>query len=166
MFSIGECIAYGTTGICRVADICASPFDAKDTRKFYVLKSLVEQDRVIYTPTEMGDLAGRTPYTEAELATLLSDVSQVEPLVVEEEKHRRDVYRRTMTNPLPETCVQMLKTVACRRRLCAQLRKHLPAMDSEFEGLAKKLLLQEIMYAFSVSAADADVRLRSVMEQL
>lgn len=166
MFSIGECIAYGAIGICRVADICASPFDAKDTRRFYVLKSVAEQDRTIYTPTEMGDTVGRPPYTAEALTAIFSCVEEVEPLVVGEEKHRKDVYRTTMTNPLPEACVKMLKTVACRRATCAQLRKHLPAMDSEYEGLAKKLLLQEMMYAFSITAAEADGRLRKILERL
>ena len=166
MFSIGECIAYGATGICRVADICASPFDAKDTRRFYVLKSIAEQDRTIYTPTEMGDLVGRAPYTAETLTALFSKAGEIDPLQVDEEKHRKDIYRRTMTNPIPDACMQMLKTVARRRGACAQLRKHLPAMDSEYEGLAKRLLVQEIMYAFSVSATDADAKLRGVMEQL
>lgn len=166
MFSIGDCIAYGATGICRVTDICTSPFDPKDTRRFYVLKSIIEQDRIIYSPTEMGNVVGRIPYTMDALELLFSKAALTEPLVVAEEKHRRDVYRTAMTNPLPEACMQMLKTVAGRRAFCFQQRKHLPAMDSEYESLAKKLLIQEIMYAYALDVSDAEARLRAVMEQL
>ena len=38
MFSVGDYMIYGINGVCLVEDICASPFDKKDTRSFYMLK--------------------------------------------------------------------------------------------------------------------------------
>ena len=34
MFEKGETVYYGTAGVCKVSDICRSPFDKKDDRMF------------------------------------------------------------------------------------------------------------------------------------
>ena len=166
MFQIGDCVAYGISGICQVIDICNSPFDAKDTRQFYVLKALYEKDRTIYTPVETGDVMGRVPFTKEMLTDLFSVIADIAPISVAEEKRRKDTYRGAMAKPVPMVCLQMLKTVAFRRANCVAQRKRLPAMDAEYENLAKKLLLQEIGYAFSVSHAEAENTLQGVLQQI
>ncbi len=166
MFQIGDCIAYGVSGICRVSDICASPFDSKDTRRFYVLKSLTETDRTIYSPADTCNEVGRTPYTTENLTALFANLSVVDEIEVPQEKRRKDFYRAAMANPIPEVCLQMLKTVAARRAACLVQRKRLPAMDAEYEGLAKKLLLQEIIYAFQETLASAEEKLQMVLSGL
>lgn len=166
MFQIGDCIVYGTNGICKITARGASPFDSKDTREFYVLKTLCENDRTIYSPSETCSQVARFPYTAETLSALFASVSDLAPVDVPLEKRRKDYYRAAMANPSPESCLSMLKTVKARRAACAVQRKRLPAMDSEYEVLAKKLLLQEIRYAFSATREEAEEKLQTIMETL
>ena len=61
MFNIGDLLFYGTNGVCRVSEICSSPFDSSDTRSFYKLTPIAENTSlVIYTPVENTQVVMRS----------------------------------------------------------------------------------------------------------
>ena len=63
MFSVGELMIYGTNGVCRVDEICNSPFDSSDTRLFYKLTPTPDRSNlVIYTPVDNDKVIMRPPH--------------------------------------------------------------------------------------------------------
>ncbi len=157
MFSIGDYMVYGINGVCRVQDICASPFDKKDTRTFYLLKPLgTGEGSVIYTPVDNVQVLMRPLMTKEQAAELIERMPGLEPLEVPMEKMRRDLYRQAMQSCDPEQYVRLIKTVYRRRMDMMQQHKRLSETDSDFERNAKLSLYHELSVVLDVKFAEVE----------
>lgn len=157
MFSIGDYMVYGINGVCRVQDICASPFDKKDTRTFYLLKPLgASEGSVIYTPTDNAQVLMRPLMTKEQAAELIERMPRLAPLEVPMEKMRRDLYRQAMQSCDPEQYVRLIKTVYRRRMDMIQQHKRLSETDSDFERNAKLSLYHELSVVLEVKFAEVE----------
>lgn len=145
MFAVGEYIVYGINGICRVEEICASPFDATDTRTYYLLVPLNNpMSSTIYTPIDNDRVPMRRLMTPHEVENFLTVMPDVEALSVPVEKQRREIYRAAIGALRPEGYVSVIKTVEQRREQLAAAHKHFPVSDMEYGRLARHLLYSEI----------------------
>lgn len=145
MFAVGEYIVYGMNGICRVEKICTSPFDAADTRVYYLLVPLNNpMSSTIYTPIDNERVPMRRLMTPEEIEEFLTVMPHIEVLNVPVEKQRREIYRTTISALCPEGYVSVMKTVERRREQLAAAHKHFPVSDMEYGRLARHLLYSEI----------------------
>jgi CarD family transcriptional regulator len=145
MFNIGDLLFYGTNGVCRVSEICSSPFDSSDTRSFYKLTPIAENTSlVIYTPVENTQVVMRSLISKEEAEALLARIPSIEKVAVAIEKHRKDAYRETIREGNPEGFVKIIKTVRARRELFRRTRRRVPDMDNDFEHTAKTCLYGEL----------------------
>jgi CarD family transcriptional regulator len=145
MFNIGDVLFYGTNGVCRVSEICSSPFDSSDTRSFYKLTPIAENTSlVIYTPVENTQVVMRSLISKEEAEALLARIASIEKVAVAIEKHRKDAYRETIREGNPEGFVKIIKTVRARRELFRRTRRRVPDMDNDFEHTAKTCLYGEL----------------------
>ena len=147
MFKIDDCVSYGVSGVCRIVDICPSPFDKTDTRDFYVLKPLfmaATANSTIYSPIGIENRKLRPLITKEEAKELLRVAPTLPQITVDTEKNRRRTYQETMASGDVREYVRILKTVACRRKEAAELRKQLPDVDVEYEAKARRCLFGEI----------------------
>lgn len=51
MFAVGDLIVYSETGVCRVEQVGAPPFDPKAKREYYTLSPLNSRE-TIYAPVD------------------------------------------------------------------------------------------------------------------
>ncbi len=145
MFAVGEYIVYGINGICRVEEICASPFDATDTRTYYLLVPLNNpMSSTIYTPVDNERVPMRRLMTREEIEKFITVMPDIEILTVPVEKQRREIYRATIGALRPEGYVSVIKTVERRREQLAAAHKHFPVSDIEYGRLARHLLYSEL----------------------
>ena len=132
MFEIGEYIVYGTSGICRVEEICSSPYDKKDPRTYYLLiPSHNPMGSTIYTPVDNERVPMRRLMTREEIDALICAMPEIELVQVPVEKQRREIYRTTIGALRPEGYVSVIKTVQRRREELSAARKHFPVSDLE-----------------------------------
>lgn len=145
MFNIGDLLFYGTNGVCRVIEICASPFDTNDTRSFYKLAPIAENTSlVIYTPVDNTQVIMRSLISKEEAEALLARIPEIEKVAVAVEKHRKEAYRETIREGDPEGFVKIIKTVRARRELFRRTRRRVPDLDNDFEHTAKTCLYSEL----------------------
>ncbi len=157
MFEVEEYIVYGANGVCRVAEICASPFDPLDERLFYVLKPAGDRgNSVIYTPVDNETVRMRPLLSKPAVDGLLSRVSELPVLDVPVERQRKEVYKSTMASVDPELYFRLLKTVYTRRETAREKKKRLPEMDNEYEFLAKKSLYTELSLVLGIAEAEVE----------
>ena len=165
MFSVGDYMVYGISGVCRVEDICASPFDKKDTRTFYMLCPLgATAGSVIYTPTDNAQVAMRPLMTVEQAEQLIGLLPSILPLEVPTEKMRRDIYRQTMQSCDPVQYARLIKTVRCRRADMLAQHKRLSETDSDFERNAKLSLYHELAVVLDKPYAEIEPYLLPMME--
>ena len=152
MFEIGEFIVYGTSGICRVEEICSSPYDKKDTRTYYLLIPVHNpMGSTIYTPVDNDRVPMRRLMTREEIDSLIEAMPRIELVQVPAEKQRREIYRTTIGALRPEGYVSVMKTVHRRREELAAARKHFPVSDMEYGRLARHLLYTECAHVLGVT---------------
>jgi CarD family transcriptional regulator len=152
MFSVGELLIYGTSGVCRVDEICSSPFDAADTRLFYKLTPTPDRaNLVIYTPVDNEKVIMRPLMSEADARELLASISEIGIIEVPLEKKRRDIYRELVATAEPRTYVSIIKTVAHRREEFKRTRRRLPDIDNDAEHTAKSSLYGELAAVLGLS---------------
>lgn len=145
MFNIGDLLFYGTNGVCRVSEICSSPFDSSDTRSFYKLTPIAENTSlVIYTPVDNAFVVIRSLISRDEAEALVARLSSIEKIAVAVEKHRKDAYREAIREGDPEGFVKIIKTVRARRELFRKTRRRVPDLDNDFEYTAKNCLYGEL----------------------
>ena len=165
MFSIGDYMVYGINGVCLVQDICASPFDKKDTRTFYLLKPLgATSGSVIYTPTDNVQVPMRPLMTRDQAQALIEQMPQISPLEIPMEKMRRELYRQAMHSCDPVEYVRLIKTVYHRRLDMIQQHKRLSETDSDFERNAKLSLYHELSVVLDVQFAEMEQYLISKLQ--
>lgn len=152
MFEIGEHIVYGTSGICRVADVCALPYDRTDTRTYYLLVPTHNpMGSTIYTPVDNDRVPMRRLMTAEQVEALICAIPDIGELVVPMEKQRREIYRSTIYELRPEGYVSVIKTVRRRQEQLAAARKHFPVTDMEYGRLAKHLLYSECAHVLGLA---------------
>ena len=157
MFEIGEHIVYGTSGICRVEEICRSPYDKNDTRTFYLLIPIHNpMGSTIYTPVDNDRVPMRRLMTREEIDALITLMPEIEPVQVPVEKQRREIYRTTLFALRPEGYVSVMKTVNRRREELTAARKHFPVSDMEYGRLARHLLYSECAHVLGIEEGDVE----------
>lgn len=154
MFSKDEFVFYGTAGVCRVEDICHSPFDKADTRLFYVLKPVsCVGNETIYTPVE-GMSRMRPLMSKERAEELLFGGNQLGPLEIPTDKQRRDTYKTALLSGEPQEYARLLNTVQRRRADALLQKRHLPDMDVDYESRAEKCLFSELSIVLGKTASE------------
>lgn len=164
MFNIGDLLFYSTNGVCRVSEICSSPFDSSDTRSFYKLTPIAENTSlVIYTPVDNTQVVMRSLISKDEAEALVARISNIEKITVPVEKHRKDAYREAIKEGDPEGYVKIIKTVRARREVFRKTRRRVPDLDNDFEHTAKTCLYGELSAVLGICREEIN---RIVLESI
>ena len=164
MFEKGETVYYGTAGVCKVSDICRSPFDKNDGRMYYVLEPNDFSDgTIIYAPVENSQVLLRPLMTAREAEELIASLSAMEPMEILNEKHRREEYRAALRNGTPGSIARMIKTICLRKRAAAKIQKKVSDTDTEFDKLARKALLGELAAVMGTDVHEAEEKVNAAM---
>ena len=145
MYKIGEYVVYGTSGVCEITDVCASPFDKRDTRTFYVLRPVSgASTSLIYTPVDNDRVPMRCLLSLPEAQALMERIAGIPCLTVQEERARREIYRAAIAEAHPEAYVAVIKTIHARRRSFQGTQRRLPDFELEYESTARRHLFAEL----------------------
>lgn len=152
MFNIGDLLFYGNNGVCRVVEICSSPFDPNDARSFYKLSPIAENSTlVIYTPVDNNQVVMRPLISKEEAEALIARIPSIEKVAVAVEKHRKEAYRETVREGAPEGFVKIIRTVRERREVFRRTRRRVPDLDNDFEYTARVCLYGELSTVLGIS---------------
>ena len=145
MFKVGDHVVYGTNGVCLISDIIPSPFDKRDTRRYYVLRPLSgASTSLIYTPVDNGRVAMRRLVDRAEAEAILESIHEIPCLVIAEERSRRMAYRQAIAAAEPRSYIALIKTVDRRRVEFFGTQRHLPDFEIECDTVARRHLYTEL----------------------
>ena len=77
MYKIGDMVIYGTTGVCKIADISKGKYGYDENALYYVLHPVYE-DCIIYAPVD-GKVFMRPVISEDEAERLIDAIPEIEP---------------------------------------------------------------------------------------
>ena len=163
MFEKGETVYYGIAGVCKVNDICRSPFDPSDERMYYVLEpSDLTGGTIIYAPADNDRVLLRALMTEDEANALISSIPLLPVLEIASERQRREEYRNAMKDGTPESLVRLIKTIYAKRNVG---NKRVSDTDTEFDKVARRALLGELCAVLGTLANEIESLINSEMKK-
>lgn len=157
-FKKGDMIVYGNSGVCEVKDTCAAPFaNMNQGTLYYVLKPLGSRDgSMIYSPMNNQSVNMRNLMTREEAERFIDRIPSISPIIIENEKNRKLLYKQAMEMGIPEGNVSVIKTVYNRRKQLLNTRKRLPDVDSDYERMAKHCLYSELSVSLDIPYSDVE----------
>ena len=157
MYKIGDLILYGSTGVCRVADIKKRSFNSekKTEQLYYVLKPLY-QECMISTPVDNEKVFMR-PIISKESANQLIDMI---PTIKAEAYHSKvlsqlaEHYNTSIKTHNCEDLLELTMSIYAKKQYAEQQKRKFGAIDERFMKRAEELLFGELAAALEISKAD------------
>ncbi|MBE6547826.1 MAG: hypothetical protein E7667_02965 [Ruminococcaceae bacterium] len=155
MFNIGDRVIYEYQGVYTVREISNSPVDKTDERLFYVLVPMYEPEcNVIVTPVDNDKVRGII--TQDQAHEIIAKIPSIQPLVVGNERNRREVYKSALGGYKLEDYVSIIKTVYVRREELAKVKKRISETDADYEKRAKHGLYSEFAAVFEIPITEVE----------
>lgn len=144
--NIGDCIHYGSHGVCRVVGLEEKEFRGCK-KEYYLLTPISEEHIRLYLPTdaEFSRVKLRKVLSAEEIYDLIRQEKAQETRWIADSKLRREVFSRTLRNGETAELLRMVKALHSHQ---SQLPggKALPMSDLEMLRTAEKLLYNEFNY--------------------
>lgn len=164
MFDLGEVIVYGFEGVFTVSEYTTSPIDKSDKRVFYILTPAFGfSSNIIVAPSEGGTTLMRKVIDRGAALQLIDIIPSIEPVTVDKERSRREVYKSVMLNGNCEDYVSILKTVKARRAEFLAQKRRIAETDTDYESIAKRCLYSELALVLDKPYAEIE---RIISEKL
>ena len=157
-------VIYENQGVYTIKEITNSPVDKTDERLFYVLVPVHEPAcNVVVTPVG-NEKKVRGIITRARADEIINSIPSLEPLVVENERGRRNAYKEALESFQLENYVRVIKTVHARREELAKIKKRVSETDADYEKRAKHGLYSEFAAVFEIPITEVEQMITDKIE--
>ena len=138
-FGIGDCVHYGSHGVCRVVGLEEKEFRGC-TKEYYLLTPISEEHIRLYLPKdgELSRMKLRKVLSAGEIYDLIRQEKDTVPRWIGDSKLRREVFGRTLRNGETAELMKMVKAIHAHRSELPS-GKALPMSDLEMLRTAEKL---------------------------
>lgn len=157
MFQKGEYIVYGSSGVCQVEEI--GPMNMSGIAKgklYYTLLPVYSSGSRIYTPVDNEKIVMRQILSKEEAMKLIDDIPQIEPLWVNDEKKREELYSQKMKTCSFVEWIKIIKTLYLRRKSRIEGGKKLASVDERYLKLAEDNLYGELAIALEMKKEEVE----------
>lgn len=155
MFEVGDYIIYGLNGVCKVEEVgpMKSSSDLSDKLYYTLLPVYVSGSRII-TPVDNKKVKMRTIITKPEVMELINNMKQCEPLWIEDDREREEIYKQAIKDSNSFALIRMIKALYLRRESRLAEGKKATASDEKYFKLAEESLYGEFAIALDMDRKD------------
>lgn len=157
MFQIGQVVAYGATGICKIEDIKTMSLSRTTNRQeYYVLRPAAAPTCVTYVPTANEALVKkmRPVYKKEEIDNLIEAVRGEELRWIEDTRKRMDAFSQIVSKGIS---TELLKLIAClylEKKERSEVGKKFCATDEKMLKSAERIVGEEFSYALNIPQSE------------
>lgn len=157
MFRKGEYIIYGTSGACEVVDISMMNMSgAAKGKLYYTLLPVYSNGSRIYTPVDNEKIAMRNILTKEEALAFVSQIPDIEPLWVSDEKKREEIYSQAIKTCSHIEWTKIIKTLYLRQKSRLEGGKKLASVDERYLKMAEDNLYGELALALGIEKEEVE----------
>lgn len=155
MFEKGEFIIYGSSGVCQVEEIGPMEMSgAKEGKLYYTLLPVYTNGSKIFTPVDNTKIVMRKIMTKQEAMDAIIEIPEIEPLWIEDEKKREELYKETLHACTFEGYIKVIKTLFHRQQSRLENGKRLATVDERYLKMAQDGLYGELAISLSMDKED------------
>lgn len=153
MYSVGQFVICGNKGVCTVEDITTLDISGIDKAKlYYILKPQYITASTVYVPVENA-ASLREVLTREQAERLVSEIPEIAPLKISNEKLAEQEYRNCMRSNDSTEWVRVIKTIYHRKQKRLQAGRKETAVDGRYFKLAEDSLYGELAVALGIEKA-------------
>ncbi len=167
MYSIGEYISYGQSGVCEVMGtemMDSSTGSSSGSQCYYVLRPLHDEKCKIMTPVNNHKVIMRNLISPEETKQLLSDIPQIETLPELSARQQEISYSKALNSGNCREWLCLVKTLNQRIETRRQNGKKVTATDDRYFKAATEKLIEEFSVVLQMDAAAAKELLMEAFE--
>ena len=156
MFSVGDRIIYGSTGVCQIEDIVENELTGI-MREYYVMRPVDTNKSTIYVPVDNEKLVSRmreVPSAE-KLKAMIQNAKKEQIEWVDNHIRRSELFHEILNEGEIPRILVLFKTLNARSVTLAQENKHLAKTDERIFKECQKLLSSEISAILNVEQNEA-----------
>lgn len=157
MYNIGDVFIYGTSGVCRIADIQQEDFDGKE-KTYYILTPVSDLKSTIFVPVDNEKLISKMKkiLSAEEIMELIKSIPAQDNIWIENINLRREKYRKIIGEADREELLSLLKTLYERKKELTLIGKNLSVYDERFLHQAQKIIHGEIALVLQMQIEDVE----------
>ena len=157
MFSTGDCVVYGTNGVCRIEEIKAESFEGS-VCDYYVLRPLTEgSSTTIFIPVNRENLVSQMLplLSRDKIHSLLEDFPLSCDEWIENNKLRADSFREILSSGDRRRILRLIHTIRCHRESQEEKGRRLHVVDDTVLQKAESMILGEIACSLNITREEA-----------
>ena len=156
MFSIGEKVMYGGTGVCVVEEITSVKFSASQPGKPYYLLRPLYQSGTIQTPADSAKVPIRAVMNRSEAEAVVDAMPGVVAEICTEKNlgALRTHYQKQLTSFDCMDLIRLAKSIRAKKTEAEKRQKRIGSTDEKYLRRAEELLFGELAVALEIPRED------------
>ena len=156
MYKVNDVVIYGTSGVCKILDICQKSF-AGTVSNYYILKPLLQNGTTVFIPTDNSRLTSKMhlTLTQDKFNCIFRSVCNKTPLRPESEQERQSKFAEILESGNREALMLMIYDLHNYQTEQRENGRRLHLADERLLNSAESLLFDEVAYVFNIDRSDA-----------
>lgn len=155
MLNVGETLIYGSSGVCRVEDICVRDCGS-GKREYYVLQPVYDTRSTVYVPTDSEKLISHAKalLTRQEIYDMIDDMPEDSFEWIVNDKERGETFRNILEEGSRKDVVKLIRTLYLRKKELSERGKKLRSSDESIMQRAERLLYGEFAWVLGINPSE------------
>lgn len=155
MLNVGETLIYGSSGVCRVEDICVRDCGS-GKREYYVLQPVYDTRSTVYVPTDSEKLISHAKalLTRQEVYDMIDDMPEDSFEWIVNDKERGETFRNILEEGSRKDVVKLIRTLYLRKKELSERGKKLRSSDESIMQRAERLLYGEFAWVLGINPSE------------
>ncbi|WP_026661897.1 CarD family transcriptional regulator [Butyrivibrio proteoclasticus] len=167
MLNIGECVIYGSHGLCQVREILVPSFLERGKEKqYYMMISAVDAGSVLYVPVEGAEDKIREVTGADNAEDLIEDIEEVDEIVLPEGKKAEPAMLEIIKRNDVEEMMGLVKSLRKIKATREAQGKRFATLNERYLNLAEKLLYTELAYSLETEKETIKRRVLEMLSEL
>ncbi len=164
MLNVGECVIYGSHGLCRIEDVLVPPFLGRGEEKdYYQMVSAVDAGSVLYVPVDGAEDKIREYLSPDDAEELIDDIEYSPELELPDGKKAEPAIKDIIKRNIADEMMSLVKSLHKIKAVRESEGKKFASLNEKYLNIAEKLLYTEL--AFSLETEKDEIK-RRVLEEL
>ena len=167
MLNIGECVIYGSHGLCRVQEILVPSFLERGKEKhYYMMISAVDAGSVLYVPVEGAEDKVREVISADYAEGLIDEIDEVCEIELPEGKKAEPVITEIIKRNAADEVMALVKSLRKIKAIREAEGKKFATLNERYLNMAEKLLYTEMAFALETDKDEIKARVTYELSML
>lgn len=168
MYSVGDFISYGNSGVCEVmgTEVMDPSIGAAVGRTCYILRPLHDRSCKIMTPVDNQKVIMRDLISPEETRQLLEDIPQIETLPEQSARQQEISYSKALHSGDCREWLSLVKTLNQRIAIRREKGKKVTATDDRYFKAATEKLIEEFSVVLGMDSTQTKELLMDSFEEM